>query len=77
MGFLSEQRPQKRQLPQNWLSASASLPRLRHVQEVIDLPVVRRFPWEVHPQVRVLALIWSGSLAAKLHQPFLFLPMNT
>lgn len=55
-GFLSERSPQKRQLPQNCLSASAFLPLLLHMQELIDLPAVRRLSWEVHPQVRVLAL---------------------
>lgn len=61
----------------NWLSASAFLPLLPHVRELIDLPALRRLPWEVHPQVQVLALIWSGSLTAKLHRLFRFLPMNT
>lgn len=77
MGFLSEQRPTKRQLPQTWLSASAFLPLVRHVWEPIDLPGVRRLPGEVRPQVHVLALIWSGSLTTELYGPFLFCPMNT
>lgn len=77
MGFLLERSPQKRQLPQNWLSASAFLPLLFHMRELIDLPVVRRLPWEVRPQVEVLALIWSGSLTAKLYWLFRFLPMST
>lgn len=33
----------------NWLNTSAFLPLLLHMRELIDLPALRRLPWEVLP----------------------------